>query len=82
MNTKVNRALGGPAAAEEARTREEVRRRLDTTREQARRRHDQTLHRLARLLRANEPRKPGLTVLAGHGMGLATAMLAGTVVVA
>jgi DNA-directed RNA polymerase sigma subunit (sigma70/sigma32) len=55
MDPKANGAFRGPTAAEEARTREEVRRRLAATRERARQRHEQTLHRLAGLLQSSKP---------------------------
>jgi hypothetical protein len=55
MNPEADGAVRGPTAAEEARTREEVRRRLATTPERARQRHEQTLHRLAGLLHSSKP---------------------------
>jgi hypothetical protein len=55
MDPNANGAVRGPTAAEEARAREEVMRRLATTRERARQRHEQTLHRLAGLLHPNKP---------------------------
>jgi hypothetical protein len=54
MDSKAKGAFRGPTA-EEARTREEVRRRLATTRERARQRHEQTLRRLAALLHSSKP---------------------------
>lgn len=55
MDPKAKRAFRGPTASEEARTREEVRRRLATIRERLRRRHEQTLDRLAGLLHPSKP---------------------------
>jgi len=55
MDPKVKGAFRDLTASDEARTREEVRRRLATTRERARRRHEQTLDRLAGLLHPNKP---------------------------
>jgi DNA-directed RNA polymerase sigma subunit (sigma70/sigma32) len=55
MDPKGKTAFCGLPAAEEARTREEVRRRLAVTRERTRQRHEQTLLRLAGLLYQNKP---------------------------
>ena len=55
MDPKGKKAFCGLPAAEEARTREAVRRRLAVTRERTRQRHEQTLLRLAGLLYPNKP---------------------------
>ncbi len=55
MDPKGKEAFCGLTAAEEARTREEVRRRLAMTRERTRQRHEQTLLWLAGLLHPSRP---------------------------
>ena len=55
MDPKGKKAFRGHTAAEEARTRDEVRRRLAVTRERTRQRHAQTLLRLAGLLYPSKP---------------------------
>jgi hypothetical protein len=55
MHQTANEAFCDLTARQEARMREEVRRRLALTRARARQRHEQTLLRLARLLHPTKP---------------------------